>query len=315
MCEKSEIRIRSSPTVVPKRNRPAPTTMFCDDLEDGSGSSSSSSEASPSILRRSLHFAHGSDDSSSDDLFVENGGAYDNGDAKLHIAERSVTFSPNNQIYAIPMRRRRRHAGRRRRRERKNATTLSLGRRWIPVLVQMVCTVLVLVMVRFYRSSEVQDAVLPGGLEQRYQRIRSVLAQRSRRLAMVTEKSSPAEASATAHDPSSVRVFTLPDTLRLELEKELLRPEVAVDVTNLQSLEALSHKSKTSFDLTLALGIQACWRHYRVWRNHPQVAVPPPSCFAIYPSIRTSRRPPRMVPQLFTSQRLWPRRCFWPSVS
>ena len=221
-----------------KRIRPS-ATLFCDDLEDGSGSSSSSSEASPSIVRKSLQFAHASDDSSSDDLFVENCGGYDdNIDAKLHSAGRSVTFSPNNQIYAIPMRRRK-HAGRRRRRrERKNATALSLEGRWIPVLVQMVCTLLVLVMVRLYRSSDVRDAVLPGGLEQRYQRIRSVLARRSRRLAMVTEQSTPAEPSATARDPSSVRVFTLPDTLRLELEKELLRPKVAVDVTNLQSLEA-----------------------------------------------------------------------------
>ena len=240
MCGASEIRIRSSPTVVPKRNRPS-ATLLCDDLEDGSGSSSSSSEASPSILRRSLNFAHASDDSSSDDLFVENGGGYDdNVDAQLHPTGRSVTFSPNNQIYAIPMRRRRRHAGRRKRRGRKSKATIFMGleRRWMSILVQVACTILVLVMVRFYRSSDARDAVLPGGLELRYQRIKSVLAQRSRRLVMVTEQSTPTGPSATARDPSSVRVFALPDTLRLELEKELLRREVTVDVTNLQSLEA-----------------------------------------------------------------------------
>ena len=244
MCGASEIRIRSSPTVVPKRNRPS-ATLLCDDLENGSGSSSSSSDASPSIVRKSLHFAHASDDSS-DDLFVENGGDYDNnGDAELHTAGRSVTFSPNNQIYAIPMRRRRRHAGRRKRRGRKNATTLCLERRWIPILVQVACAILVIVMVSFYRSNGARDAVLPGGLERRYQRIRSALAQRSRRLAVATDLSdSTSPSEATDNTPTSIRVFTLPDTLRLELEKELLRPEVTVDVTDLQSLEAFISQVK-----------------------------------------------------------------------
>ena len=267
MCGTSEMRMRSSPTVVaPKRSRPTSTSTgtgtasFCDDLEDGGGSSSSSSSSSeassPAIVRKSLHFAaHASDDydSSSDDVFVENGGDYaDNVDAQRRAhttAGRSVTFSPNDQTYIIPMRRRKRRAGgSRKRRGRKNATTrtlFGLEQRWTPVLVQVVGTVLVLAMVGYYRSrSGTGDAILPGGFQQRYQRMRSVLAQRSRRLASTEEPSTATEASATAQSSSSIRVFALPDTLRIELEKELLRPEVTVDVTDLQSLEAFIFQVK-----------------------------------------------------------------------
>ena len=267
MCGTSEMRMRSSPTVVAsKRSRPTSTrsgtgtASYCVDLEDGGGSSSSSSSSSseassPAIVRRSLHFAaHASDDydSSSDDVFVENGGDYDYiGDAQLRAhttAGRSVTFSPNDQTYIIPMRRRKRRASSRKRRGRKNAPTrtlFGLEPRWTPVLVQVVGTVLVLAMVGYYRSrSGTGDAILPGGFQQRYQRMRSVLAQRSRRLASTEEPSTATESSATAQSSSSIRVFALPDTLRIELEKELLRPEVTVDVTDLQSLEAFIFQVK-----------------------------------------------------------------------
>ena len=113
---------------------------------------------------------------------------------------------------------------------------MGLERRWITVLFQMACTVIVLAMVGYYQSGA-RDSVLPGGLERRYQRIRSVLAQRSRRLAN-RAPSAIESSSARTHGPSSIQVFTLPDTLRLELEQELLQPDVTVDVTDLQSLEA-----------------------------------------------------------------------------
>jgi len=123
------------------------------------------------------------------------------------------------------------------------------------LLLLVVVGAVVGVVVRSRRWSDHPSGSTVGlGLRQRYRRVQRtlLLARNTNRrpapaaaAAAALAEPTVSSASASASAASSIRVFTLPDDIKQALQEDLLQPRVAVDVTDLRSLEAFLVEVRT----------------------------------------------------------------------